>query len=277
MKSLKVQDFNLKYTLECGQFFRFKESDGHYYVNTKDKFFKIKQEGDTLYYKGNIDEKFLIHFFRLDEDYKKIISNISKDKFIRLAVKKYPGLRLIRQDPYECTISYICSSASNIPKIQKNIALLSEHFGKEMNHDGICTHAFPKPGCINDLSKIKASSTGFRARYIYEANKMLTSKFLKKLEKLPYDGAKKELVTIPGIGDKVADCILLFSLDHEEAFPVDVWIKRIIEQLYFDNQEVPVKKIREFAKEHFKENAGYAQQFLYYFAREKNDFTIYQN
>lgn len=273
MKTLIAKDFNLKHTLECGQFFRFYEKNGFYYINTEDNFFKIKQEGNKLLYEGvnkEINKKFIVHFFNLNQDYKKIIKSISKDKDIKAAIKKYYGLRIINQEPWECTISYVCSQFSNIPKIKKNIELLSKFFGEKIeNKDFIC-YAFPEIGKIRNIKKIKRAKTGYRAKYICEINKKISEKeknFFEKLRKSNYDDAKNALLELPGIGEKVADCILLYSLGFSEAFPVDTWIKRIMERKYFKNKKTPNKKIIKFAQSYFGKHAGYAQQFLYYHGR----------
>lgn len=271
MRSLSVKDFDLKYSLECGQFFRYfyDEKRQEYIVQSRDRIFRIKQKGNRIFYEGDVDPYFLKRFFRLDDDYPAIIRRISVDKHVKDAVRKYPGLRIIRQDPWECTISYICSSASNIPRIQKNIENISRSFGEERNILGFESHAFPKPGTIDCKRTINGCGVGFRNSYIIEANHLWSRKFEDLVRKSSYEEAKSMLKSVPGIGDKVADCILLFSFDRLEAFPVDVWIKRVMERIYFGGRSVSNKRIREFAQEYWGEYAGYAQQFLYHYWREK--------
>ena len=128
-------------------------------------------------------------------------------------------------------------------------------------------------GNLNNIKKLESCSLGYRADYIRRAAGKIASKkdFLKRIKNLSYEDAKKELIKLPGVGDKVADCILLFSLGHHEAFPVDVWIKRIMEQNYFGGKAMPNKKIVAFARDYFGEYAGYAQQFLYHYARNLNE------
>ncbi len=280
MPKLTVNNFNLVHTLECGQIFRVRKIDNWYYIHTRDTFFKVRQEGSRLEFYG-VKEDFLIHFFSLDEPLEQILAEIGKDKHIKAAISQYHGLRLVRQDPWECLISFICSPASNIGKIKSTLDKVSEHFGRKLTLDGVESHTFPEPGRINNYAKVKKSGAGFRTRYIIEANKngaAWTNKpalersegFVRTLKTLPYEQAKKELKKISGVGDKVADCILLFSLDFTEAFPVDVWIKKVIQELYFNNQTVPNRQIGDFARNYFGKYAGYAQEYLYYYRRTLN-------
>ena len=138
VSTLSVQDFDLKHTLECGQLFRQIRQDGWYYVHALDRLFKIRQVApDRIAYAGNIDDDFLMRFFRLEEDLSQILDEISKDESIRVAIQYARGLRLIRQDSWECLISYICSQVSNIPKVRRNVERLSQAFGKPVYLDDL--------------------------------------------------------------------------------------------------------------------------------------------
>ncbi|ODS31554.1 MAG: 8-oxoguanine glycosylase [Candidatus Scalindua rubra] len=266
MNKLKVRDFNLEHTLECGQIFRINKIDGWYYVNTQDKFFKINQIRNEIEFYG-VDKEFVVNFFSLKENLPKILKEINKDKYIGKAIDKYRGLRLIKQEPWECLISFVCSSASNISRIKSKLNSLSRSFGKKLTLEKIQDYAFPLPGKINDYKKIMDAKTGFRARYILEANKTVNIKHLNSLRTQSYSLAKDELKKIKGVGDKIADCILLFSLGFNQAFPVDTWIKKIMQLLYFDNNNVSNNRIRAFGMDYFGRYAGYAQQYLYMFSR----------
>ncbi len=266
MGKINVKDFNLEHTLECGQIFRINRHNGWYYVNAQDKFFKVKQVGNEIEVHG-IDKEFVIQFFSLNENYSKILKDINKDKYIKESIDKYHGLRIIKQDPWECLISFICSSASNIPRIKSKLYGLSRSFGKKVSLNEVCDYAFPTPGSINNYKKILNAKTGFRAKYIFEANNSINIKILNSLKTLPYQSAKEELKKINGVGDKVADCVLLFSLGFSQAFPVDTWIKKVMQLLYFDNNTVSNDKIRNFGLDYFGNYAGYAQQYLFMFAR----------
>ena len=266
MSKMKVKDFNLEYTLECGQIFRINRKNNWYYINARDKFFKICQVKNEIEFHG-VDEEFIIHFFSLDENLSKILKEINKDEYIKKSIDKYRGLRILRQDPWECLISFICSTASNIPRIKSKLKALSESFGKKVSLDGVGNYAFPEPGNINNYNKIVNAKTGFRAKYIFEANNSVNIKKLNSLSVQSYESAKNELKKINGVGDKVADCVLLFSLGFHQALPVDTWIKKTIQLLYFDNATVSNEKIRAFGLDYFGTYAGYAQQYLFMFSR----------
>jgi N-glycosylase/DNA lyase len=266
MSKMKVKDFNLEHTLECGQIFRINRENNWYYINARDKFFKICQVKDEIEFHG-ADKEFIIHFFSLNENLSKILKVINRDKYIKKSIDKYRGLRLIKQDPWECLISFICSTASNIPRIKSKLKVLSKSFGKKVSLDGVYNYTFPAPGNINNYQTILNAKTGFRAKYIFEANNSVNIKKLNSLKTLSYEGAKNELKKINGVGDKVADCVLLFSLSFNQAFPVDTWIKKTMQLLYFDNTTVSNEKIREFGLDYFGTYAGYAQQYLFMFSR----------
>ncbi|MDP2673145.1 MAG: DNA glycosylase, partial [Nanoarchaeota archaeon] len=218
--------------------------------------FEAEQKRDKLICKGN--KEFITKFFSLNEDFESIKNHLLKDNITRIAYQKYPGIRILQQDLWECLISFVCSSASNIPKIRKNIELLSKKFGEKNN--------FPKPGKIDDLKLIKECKTGFRAKYIYEINKIVNHAWLEKVKKSNYQTAKQMLIELPGVGEKIADCVCLFALRHQESFPVDVWIKRIVENNYLKKTS-NYKEIQEFARKRFGKYAGYSQQYLYHWGR----------
>ncbi len=253
---ITVENFSLHKTLTCGQFFRYWQEKDTYFIAHTDKLFKVKQQKNKLIFSG-VNKEYINNFFRLDDPYKKIINSISKDSYIKKAISENKGLRIIRQDPWECLISYICSSMANIPKIQKNLNLIAKNYGDKIEFEDFSTHTFPEPGQIKDLQTIRACKVGYRAGYIEHTNRKVDRKLLRKISKMHYTDAKKELMKIHGVGEKVADCVCLFSMDKLEAFPVDVWIKRAMKKYYSK------ENIRSFAKDYFGEYAGYANQFLF--------------
>src|SRR3989344_1521895 len=259
--NIKIRDYNLKHTLDSGQFFRYKKVGEYYYIISQHNFFKIKQQDDKLEFEG-ANRKFVEQFLGLEQDFENITKELKKDERITNAIQAYSGIRILEQHPWEALIAFICSSASNIPKITKNVNLLSETFGKKINFDNQTSHLFPTIGEINDFEKIKNCKVGFRAKYILEANK-IAQNILENAEKIDYSDALQELIKIPGVGEKIADCVLLFGFNKLEAFPVDVWIKRVMEELYFDNKEQKLKEIKKFGQEKFGKYAGYANQYLY--------------
>lgn len=271
LKTIQVTDFNLEHTIDCGQFFlyEFNKEDQFYYIIENDKVFKIKQIDNTLFYNGtkNVTEQFITHFFSLDEDLQQRTKNFT-DKILTQALEMYWGLRNIRQDLFQCMIGFVCSSASNIPKIKNNLRLICKNFGDEIDFEGNKYHTFPTPQQINNLEMIKECKTGYRAKFIYSICQQLQKdNNLEQIKTQNYLDSKKSLMEFMGIGTKVADCICLFALCHKESFPIDTWIIQIIEQMYLDGEKHTIKQIDQFIQKQFKENKGLAQQYLFHWAR----------
>jgi N-glycosylase/DNA lyase len=266
MLKIKTNNFSLKHTIECGNFFKYFEKSDWYYICSMDKVFKVQQKGDHLHFDG-VSKEFISNFFRLDEDYAKVIAVLGKDKALKKAISKYSGLRIIRQDPWECVVSYVLSQNSNIPRIRKNLNHLAELFGTKAKFDGMEFYTFPSISDFNDPKKMKVCNLGYRYEYMCRLLKDIDIKKLYSLKEESYEEAKNYLVSLHGIGPKVADCVLLFSLGFDEAFPVDVWIKRLVESFYFGGKKMPEKKLHEFGSRRFGKFAGYANQFMYHSGR----------
>ncbi len=270
-----ISDFELRDIFECGQCFRWnKEDDGSYTGVIKSGVINVKKDENKIIFSGQTSEnleKVCKNYFDLDRDYSEIKEIISKnDENMKKAIEYGNGIRILNQDPWEMLISYIISAANNIPRISKTIENLSRRFGKPMKMNGNTYYMFPTP---EELSKatmedLRECNLGFRDKYVYNATRMVLdgSLNLEKLYDLEYEIAKKKLMQVPGIGAKVADCILLFSLGKVEAFPVDTWIKKVMNELYVESSNV--SKINQFATERFGKYAGIAQQYLFYYKRE---------
>lgn len=279
MEELKidVKCFNLKYTLECGQCFRWKKIDEDYYVGViKDRVIKIKQNKDTLYIiSSNMDnlEDVVRHYFNLDLDYTSIEKRISiVDDNVKKAVKNTSGLRFLKQDFFETLISYIISANNNIPRISKSVNEISRRYGKEVELEGEKYYLFPTPEELKNVTieEYRECGVGFRDKYIYNTVAKINNKEidLDELFKMDTQNLKKELLSLMGVGPKVADCILLFSCSRLEVFPVDTWVEKIMTKLYFNNKEASKKQIQDYAKNNFKNDAGIIQQHLFYNIRE---------
>jgi len=237
---ISVRDFRLKDTLLSGQLFRYHlKKDGTAVVFHRDAAFSLRQDGDNLHFNG-ARRAFVTRFLGLDHELAPILSEVNKDEHLNEAIRSYHGLRIMRQDPWECLIDFVCSSCASIPKITLNLNELSRKFGERIEHEGVKGHTFPLPGSLTSLAKIKAAKTGFRSRFLLGLN-TLDENELKGISKLPYSEAKAWLMQHDGIGEKVADCILLFSHGFYEAFPVDTWIQKGISELYFGGKETPTK------------------------------------
>ena len=262
-------------SINSGQVFLWKKYDELWYGINGQNILKIDKFGEINSKVGNDND-----FLRKTDNVKKILDSISKDKTIREAIKKYPGLRILRQDPFQCMISFIVSSNSNIQKIKLNLENISEKFGEKTCFEKKNFHLFPKPKKLANatVKEIRECGVGYRAEFIKECAQMIDSKEIDfdSLRKTSYKQAKNEIMKISGIGNKVADCILLFSLEKLEAFPLDRWMIRILEKYYSNEFKLETKTITEKQYQiihekilnHFGGYAGYAQQFLFKMERE---------
>ena len=272
-----IKDFDLEQTLECGQCFHFvKLGDEEYGLTAYGKLLHIKQVGDELIFyntSGEDFEKIWRKYFDLDRNYSSIKNKLlEKDDKLKDAIERMDGVRILNQDFFETLISFIISQNKQIPHIKKIVADISEKYGKYAgNINGVDFYTFPSVGelkkaTVEDLLELK---TGFRAPYIADAVDKVNDNIIKEecLRELNVDDCCEELCRIKGVGNKVANCVMLFSLGKREAFPVDVWIKRIMENLYFDSQDTSKDVIAELAKEKFGDFGGYAQQYLFYYGK----------
>jgi N-glycosylase/DNA lyase len=222
-------------------------------------------------------------FFRKNDNMQEIIKSISKDKTVKGAIKQYEGLRIFKQDPFQCMISFIISSNSNIQKIKSSLEKITKKFGEKVEIENKEFFLFPKPEKLANASieEIKTCGVGYRAPFIKQAAEIVFSKKIdfKYLEKCNYKEAKKNMCLIPGVGNKVADCILLFSLNKLEAFPLDTWMIKILEKYYSNEFKIETKTITQKQYEilhekivnYFGPYCGYAQQFLFKMERESHN------
>jgi N-glycosylase/DNA lyase len=268
------QPFNLDTTLACGQVFRWdRTSDGWWYGVVGNRVIKIRQDGDRLTYTG-VSASFIRRYFSLDMDLAAVLASIDNDPFIHACIRKHRGLRLVRQPPWECTVSYICSTNSNIPTIRRRIASIAGRCGSVVEFEGKMYHAFPGPSTISCVGHdgLTDCRLGYRQPYVSGTSGLVTDEkaWERRIRKLPYEEARRELMKLHGVGPKAADCILLFAFQKYEAFPVDVWIRRIMQEHYLPelsldnpltNREYDM--IRRYAREHFGEYCGWAQEYLY--------------
>ena len=272
MRSFYVKDFNLQKTLESGQIFHYKKVEGDaYLVATGKKALFVKQKEEKLYFSGASKEE-IKNIFGLNDDLNKIYKEITKngkDKILVNAIKKFSGTRIIQQDPFECLISYILSINSNIPRIKKNVEDLCKKYGKEVKINSYSINLFPSFERLKNVSleEFEKLGFGFRAKFIKQTISLLPKIDLYSLQNKNFEEAKKELMSLPGVGEKVAECVLLYSFKKLEAFPIDIWMKRIMSKYYL-KKEASIKEIKEFARNYFGKYAGYAQLYLFLYARE---------
>ena len=291
-----VKNFNLKQTFECGQCFRFKKiSDNNYIIVAFERVIELEEDGNNIkVYNSNMEdiENIWIKYFDLERDYSSIKEKLSEDDLLRKSIEFGPGIRILNQDPFEILISFIVSARNSIPSIMKTINKISAKWGREIEYKGNIYNAFPTIEQIKDatLEEIQETGASFRSKYIidtiYNIYNSCEAKREGNLEKIEVfkkydleyikslndDECHAALQEFKGVGAKVADCVMLFSMEKYSAFPVDVWVKRAMIYFYGAKDE-SLNKIRVFARNKFKDLSGFAQQYLFYYARE-NKITI---
>ncbi len=269
----KVKDFDLTHIFECGQCFRWiKQQDGSYRGIVGGRAVNVSMEGDVLYIRNATLQDFVdiwYDYFDLGTDYSEIKAVLEKDPIMKEAIKTGCGIRLLRQDFWEMLISFIISANNMIPRIMKTVDSLSALKGGCIDSD-MAYYSFPETAALanSTLEEIQQCRAGFRCKYIHETSRLVNQNAVTRdrLLGMGTEAARKELMKLPGVGPKVADCILLFSGVKFDVFPTDVWVKRVMEELYL-KKDSTLKEIQKFAGEHFGNLTGYAQQYLFYHAR----------
>ncbi len=283
MFSVSAPEFRLADTLESGQAFRWHFKNTWYYgfipaPNHHDLLgascpAKVKQDGDTLTIDTidpRVTPELIRHYFALDLNLSEILASVDTDAQIHDAIAKFRGLRILRQDPWECLASFICSSFNNIKRIEGMIDRLTQAYGVPVAFNGFRGSSFPSPEAIARTSerRLRELGLGFRASYLRDTAKMIAGGKLplETLARVDYHVTRTALLRCDGVGEKVADCVALFGFQKYEAFPIDVWMQRAM-RYYFRDKKVTYARMQEFAWEHFGKFAGYAQQYLYHYVR----------
>ena len=282
MQIQNVTDFSLKYTLESGQSFRWNKIEDAYYGVVEERILKISQEGTVLHVESSANEDettflpYLRHYLDLERDIPKLLAEVDNDAYIHRTIQTLWGMRILNQELWETIVSFILSQNNNVSRIRGIIRRLSKRYGKKLRIAAYEDYSFPSPHALATATEedLLACGTGYRAGYLQGIARAVVSNelVLTLLKQLPYPEAKQELIHRKGIGEKVADCICLFSLGHLAALPIDVWIKRIFETLYL-RRRATHREIREFAYNYFGNGVGYAQQYLFHYVHECPDWA----
>ena len=272
-----VNDFTLSQILECGQCFHFDKHDEEVYeVVAFGRAVKMEQTDKVLRIYGSSMEDYegiWKLYLDMDNDYGLIKQSVIKaDGALKTAVDEKSGIHILNQDFFETLISFIVSQNKSIPQIKQCVKNISHRFGDEViGYNGEAFYVFPDVQRLHDATEeeLRECKVGFRAPYIKNATEAVYSGAVtkEKLDELDIAQARELLMTIKGVGEKVANCVLLFGLGRREAFPVDVWMKRIMEQMYFDGKDTKKQDIEAFAVNKFGDLGGYAQQYLFDYAR----------
>lgn len=291
-----LKNFDIKQILECGQCFRWdKISDTNYIIVAYGRVIEVLQEGDkaTIYNSNEEDfNNIWINYFDLERDYDEIKTELAKDEILRKSVDFGYGIRILNQDSFEMLISFIISARNSIPSIKKTVKKICEAWGERIEYKGMEYYTFPTPKAIKEatLEDIQGTGASFRSKYIVDTIKKVNEAIevkedmennpdkyserpeildfdLEYIKSLNDDECHVALQKFMGVGAKVADCIMLFSMAKHSAFPVDVWIKRAMIYFYVA-PDVSLNKMRVFARDKFGAYSGVAQQYLFYYARE---------
>lgn len=276
-----IDSFKLEDIFECGQCFRWdKQEDGSYIGVIKNGVLKVSKQGKSVAFEGVLEgdiNSIVYDYFDLETNYNDFKDRLSKiDDNMKRSIEFGNGIRILNQDLWEMVISFIISANNNIPRIKGIINRISEKVGQKVTWNGKDYFLFPSPEELSKLSvaDLRALGTGFRDKRIYNTTQMIINKEfnLDSLIKIKStQEIRNELLKLDGVGEKVADCILLFALHRFDTFPVDVWVRRVMNVLYIHNEDeakVNKKQIREVAYSLFGEIEGIAQQYLFYWARE---------
>ena len=272
------QPLDLATTLHSGQAFRWRTADdgsfncvlGRNLVRLSDAECGVRIDSAPEPPSSLVDS--VSAYLRLDDDLPAIQSMLSHDSRVAEGIAVYPGLRLLRQDPWETLASFILSSVSNIPRITWTVELIADTFGEPVSMDGMTRKTFPSPERIVEagVEALRGLGCGYRAPYLVGAAKLVSDGgvTVADLRGQPYADAQRALLTLPGVGEKVADCVMLFALDRLEAFPVDRWIERAITDWYLPTEKLNYAKVRALALERFGPYAGYANHYLFWQRRK---------
>ena len=272
-------DVNVHDTINSGQIFLWENYKDVWFVINGQNVIVIRQNPSEILELSDEAKKIL----RNDDDFKEIVRSISRDKIVKNAVKHYPGLRITRQEPFQCYISFIISANSNIPNIRLGLQKLCRKFGAKTYVEKREFFVFPTPQILAraTMSDLLGCGLGYRAKYVKSASHAVVSEEIDfdYLKKTKYQIAKESLLKIPGIGGKVADCILLFSLEKLEAFPLDTWMTKIMQKYYSNKFSIGkntitkkrYERIHQEVIDYFGNFAGYSQQFLFKMERDLNE------
>ena len=267
-----IDRIDIERSCACGQSFRWKKDGDGFVAPALGRVVRVCQNDCdiSIYPCKKGEEKDWLAYFDLDRDYAAIEKRLSVDEQLSMCIGSASGIRVFAQEPFETLITFIISANNNIGRIAGIVERLCALCGEKAEFDGKEYYLFPKPESIAALeeSELVRIGSGYRAPYIKKSAAIIAGGYqLEKLREMPLDIARKELLKFPGVGPKVADCVLLFGLGHTDAFPVDVWIGRAMSEIYFDG-ESPKKKQLEAAIRALGSESGIVQQYIFHYARQ---------
>lgn len=275
MNNLELKNYNLEKTLLGGQAFNWDFINDAYYGFTMDKIIKIvPQKNGILWqtYPEANNTLYLENLLNFNNNFDTILASINKDEIIGTAIQSIKDVRLLKQDFNQTLLSFILTSHKNIKAVRKVVRDLSKSYGEKIIVDGITFYTFPKIETIAQLTEkdIRKVGAGFRSGYVLQAAKVLAGNenYSAKLQSLTESDARKELLKLRGVGDKVADCVLTFALGFYTVTPIDIWAMRVLSDLYKVNTKTNYKNLRKWYFDYFGEHTAWAGQFLFEYLRE---------
>ena len=277
--SLDGVSLDIESTLFSGQAFRWRKQGEWYEGVISNELVRLREVGGVIEYVTTYDPdgsmaSRLREYFSLDVDLQEVYAALSRDEELRLAVDRYRGMRILRQDPWETVLSFLCAQNSNVQRITRNIEDMCRSFGRPLSLGENTRHSYPTPETLAQAGEqpLRDLGLGYRARYVASAAEKVTQGEidLMALREASYDDALKDLMILNGVGDKVANCIMLFCMDKPQAFPVDTHILQVLRERYPKPHPVhssDIRRVREWAQEHFAPFAGYANHYLFHSRR----------
>lgn len=271
-----VDSFNIEQIFKCGQAFRWIEEENGSFTNiAHGKVINIEKKDNNIIINNSSEDDYnniWRNYFDMDRNYKILKEKLSKDDILKKCIEYGNGIRVLNQEPFEIIITFIISANNQIPRIQKSVNKIAQMYGKKIDYNNKEYYGFPSP---EELAKAKTedlrefAKVGFRDERIVESAKIIANNEIniESLYTMELEEARKELMKLPGVGPKVADCCLLFAFKRSESFPVDVWIKRVMEELYL-HKDTNKNRIADEGRRLFGKDAGLAQQYLFYYGRE---------
>ncbi|HEY9509990.1 MAG TPA: DNA glycosylase [Verrucomicrobiae bacterium] len=276
--TFSIRDYDLSGTLSSGQAFRWRFVDGGWNGVIASRWVRLRGDEFSIYAQTATpvaDWNWLTDYLQINLDLVAVLKTFPDDDPMRASVLACRGLRLLRQEPWECLASFILSSTKQIVQIQQIVAMLCEHFGESIPALPPYGPAYSFPSAERIArateAELRDCKMGFRAPYLLKTARTIASGKLdlERLREVPVEIARSELMQLPGVGKKIADCVLLFAYGFPTAFPVDVWVMKALRELYFPKRRPSSKRLHRFSEMHFGPNAGYAQQYLFHYMRTK--------
>ncbi|NUN49448.1 MAG: hypothetical protein HUU15_11530 [Candidatus Brocadiae bacterium] len=263
MPSLAAPGFDLDLTLRSGQFFRFRPDGDGFLLVDSGRVLRLRPQGDRIEYRGGTAAH-VRRLLGLDADHGAALAALRRDPLLAAVLPRYAGMRIMTQDPWVCLVSFVCSSMSNMKRIQGNVEGIARAFGPALE-DGI--HDFPGPAAL-PAGALAPIRLGWRERFVAGLFARVDPARLHALAARPFEEARAALMELPGVGPKVAECVMAFSLGFGEACPVDVWIRRVGRRLWFRNRRVPDRRIADRFRATFGRHAALAQQIWFQAVRD---------